>query len=358
VRSAIMSRAALALLLATIPIPIAVGACASSATPGAGDAARTSDAGDVAPAHGAARGVDPLAGQALYVNPDTAAARMAQRLGVQGDTHDAALLRRIADRPVATWFAQDSAGVRSQASVLVGAAAAQGKLAAIVAYEIPHRDCASGYSAGGASTPAQYLAWVARLAAGIGRRRAIVVLEPDALPDAVDGCLGASAARTRLALLREATETFVRDSSASVYIDAGNSGWIRPPDRLVGPLRAAGIARASGFALNVANFHSSAASIAYGARLARLLGGAHFVIDTSRNGNGPDANPADSTPWCNPPGRALGRLPSTATGRPLLDAYLWVKEPGESDGSCRPGAPPAGQFWLSYALELAADAKP
>ncbi|MCW2873942.1 glycoside hydrolase family 6 protein, partial [Actinacidiphila oryziradicis] len=35
-----------------------------------------------------------------------------------------------------------------------------------------------------------------------------------------------------------------------------------------------------------------------------------------------------------------------------VDAYLWVKRPGESDGSCR-GAPPAGQWWSDYALRLA-----
>ncbi len=76
----------------------------------------------------------------------------------------------------------------------------------------------------------------------------------------------------------------------------------------------------------------------------------HFVIDTSRNGHGPlDAGQYANAPynqnagvisgltsgnWCNPPGAGLGLRPTANTGVALLDAYLWVKTPGESDGSC------------------------
>jgi endoglucanase len=84
----------------------------------------------------------------------------------------------------------------------------------------------------------------------------------------------------------------------------------------------------------------------------------HFVIDTSRNGEGPNpmtggadadmsnlsAAPFDQPAsvistlqvgnWCNPPGSGLGLAPTAATGTPLVDAYLWVKIPGESDGEC------------------------
>ena len=38
--------------------------------------------------------------------------------------------------------------------------------------------------------------------------------------------------------------------------------------------------------------------------------------------------------WCNPPGAGLGVRPTANTGVALLDANLWVKVPGESDGSC------------------------
>ena len=45
----------------------------------------------------------------------------------------------------------------------------------------------------------------------------------------------------------------------------------------------------------------------------------------------------DPQDWCNPPGRGLGIRPTTDTGDPLADAFLWVKVPGESDGQCSRG---------------------
>jgi len=315
-------------------------------------------AGAASAAAVAAAPTDPLAGSALYVNPDNPASVEIRQLQAHGDTQDANLLQRIAAQPVATWFTNKSPQLVAQVSALTGAAAAQHELALIVAYGIPQRDCGAGFSSGGAATPAAYLAWIGRLAAAIGSGRAIVILEPDAIPAIADGCLGASAARTRIELLSKAVAILKRNRGMLVYLDAGNAGWIKPPRKLVTPLREAGLARADGFALNVANFQTTAASVAYGDKLSNELHGAHFVIDTSRNGNGVDTNPADAPTWCNPPGRALGHTPTTSTGMPRVDALLWIKPPGASDGSCRPGAPPAGQWWTQYALELAAATHP
>ncbi len=121
---------------------------------------------------------------------------------------------------------------------------------------------------------------------------------------------------------------------------------------------------------------------------AALLGGAspkaHFVIDTSRNGAGENpmttyaaapynqpaivsstytaANGTRVTTHqasgviatlqqgyeCNQPASRVGPLPSanTRTISPLLDAYLWVKNPGSSDEQC--GVQEANRAW-SYA---------
>src|SRR5207247_11443638 len=100
----------------------------------------------------------------------------------------------------------------------------------------------------------------------------------------------------------------------------------------------------------------------------------HFVVDTSRNGRGPWAPPTgsggDQQDWCNPPGRGLGPRPTTSTGDPLIDAYLWIKVPGESDGQCLRGTsgpadpvrgspdPPAGDWFPAIAIELARNASP
>jgi endoglucanase len=116
-------------------------------------------------------------------------------------------------------------------------------------------------------------------------------------------------------------------------------------------LNQAGISHARGFSLNVSNFIDTNTTSAYGQDLAGRVGGKPFVIDTSRNGHGA----APDSQWCNPAGRALGQAPTTNTGNRSIDAYLWVKRPGESDGACN-GGPAAGNWWTNYALMLAHNA--
>jgi cellulose 1,4-beta-cellobiosidase len=98
--------------------------------------------------------------------------------------------------------------------------------------------------------------------------------------------------------------------------------------------------------------------------------GKKMVIDTSRNGR-----PTRSTwsSWCNVKAAGLGPRPQ-ASPDPILDAYFWVKPPGESDGgsnanspgfdpSCQSGdsmenAPKAGEWFQSYFIELVRNAEP
>lgn len=109
----------------------------------------------------------------------------------------------------------------------------------------------------------------------------------------------------------------------------------------------------------------------YASMLGSVSASTHFVIDTSRNGRGPNSMQAYSVApydqpsdplvamtqgpymwneyvpagiiatlkggnWCNPPDSGTGTLPTANTAKvsPLLDAYLWVKTPGQSDGQC------------------------
>jgi endoglucanase len=293
-----------------------------------------------------------LPGQALYVDPTGAAAAQVRAWERSGRTADAAVLRRIAGRPVATWFADDTPGFAIRARRLVTAAGRAGRLPVLTLYNIPHRDC-SGHSAGGAANGPAYRRWVSSVAAALRGHRAVVVLEPDAVAQAVEGCLGDAGAAERYALLAHAIEALRAIPGVLVYLDAGNPTWITDPARLATPLRRAGIGRAHGFALNVANFETTADNVDYGTALSGVLGGPHFVVDTSRNGNGPAQRGRGDEHWCNPAGRKLGEPPTTRTGNPLVDAYLWIKRPGESDGACGNGAPVAGRWWPEYALELA-----
>jgi endoglucanase len=107
--------------------------------------------------------------------------------------------------------------------------------------------------------------------------------------------------------------------------------------------------------VNVANYYRTEDEVARAEIISTLTGGAHFVVDTSRNGRGPFTGQL-ANPWCNPPGRGLGAAPTTDTGSDRADAFLWIKTPGASDGECGRGNPPAGAWWQEQAEELARNA--
>jgi endoglucanase len=250
-----------------------------------------------------------------------------------------------------------------------------------------------------------------------------------------------TATANRIANIKYAARSVSRANPAAlVYLDAGNSAWHTVGD-ISARLIDAGVTSVQGFSLNTSNFQHSenlshygtwissciayatkvragdftncghqywnggpangwtgvsldpqqkwnatttnaAANTAglssrYAAALASTRPTAHFIIDTSRNGQGPWAAPAgryrDPQTWCNPPGAGLGNRPlarPTPTAFALLDAYLWIKPPGESDGPCNRGAagtttdpewdgttdPPAGAWFPNQALQLARNA--
>ena len=289
----------------------------------------------------------PLAGQALWRNPAGHAVQAQQAAQQRGDQRTAAALDRLARQPSATWLT-GGGNVFQTAADLTGAAQQAGQLPVLVAYNLPGRDCGL-YSRGGAGSTGAYLSWVGSLAAGIGARPAVVVLEPDAVPQTVSGCRGGRSAAQRYAMLNSAVTILKRQPRTRVYVDAGNASWVANHKALAGALRAAGVARADGFALNTSNFESTRASVSYGARVSSQLGGKRFVIDTSRNGAGRPVGRRGHARWCNPPGARLGAPPSTSPGIARVDALLWIKQPGDSDGECGSGHLPAGQFGSRYA---------
>ena len=292
--------------------------------------------------------------QPFYVDPTLPAVRQEIEWRAKGWTAKADQIAKISRQPQGIWLTSDADQVEQEARSVAQGAAAAGRTAVVVLYNLPHRDC-NGYSAGGAPDPGAYRDWLAKVVRGLGRSAPVVVLEPDGIAHALEGCLSDEQRTERYGLLADAVRALSQQDDAQVYLDAGNPGWIQDLSALVTALRDSGIANAAGFALNVSNFYTTQETSDYGHRIAALLGGAHFVIDTSRNGNGPVTGDGhDPQDWCNPPGRALGTPPTVNTGDPSVDAFLWVKDPGESDGACRPGAPPAGDWWPQYALDLAA----
>jgi endoglucanase len=296
----------------------------------------------------AASPVAPAASE-FWVDPSSSAARQVEQWRSEGRTEDAAALEKIARQPVAIWPTGETGGVEGEVAGVVSQARESGRTPVLVAYNVPNRDCGQ-YSSGGAENEDAYREWLGAFARGMGGNRAVVVLEPDALPQTLTNCEGEGEQEGREQLLAEAVRT-LSGAGGEVYIDAGNPGFVTDVGELASGLRTSGIGEAAGFALNVSNFMTTEQVQEYGDRVSDALGGARYVIDTSRNGRGAYDGPEQPT-WCNPPGRALGTPPTRDTGSPRVAAFLWVKEPGDSDGDCR-GAPAAGDFWPQYALDLA-----
>ena len=341
-------------------------------------------------------------GSRLFVPPPSSGApQQVIQLLKSGDLKDAVGVAEMEAYPRAVWFTSGTpAQVEQQVRQTMAEAAIERAVPVLVAYDIPGRDCAQ-YSAGGALTEADYEAWISAFAAGIGNARAVVILEPDALGNLPSNCGGPTTTYPftddeRYAEIQYAVTALEAQSGTAVYLDGTHSAW-QSVGTITQRLLTADVQDAQGFYVNVSNYQPTPNLTDYGtwisdciaivtdpsnafynnpgacasqyypanpsdfstwglttAWYAQNMGNAvattHFVIDTSRNGDGPNNmqayaqapydQPASvigtlaSGNWCNPPNSGLGLRPTANTGVPLLDAYLWVKTPGQSDGQC------------------------
>ena len=286
---------------------------------------------------------NPIVGANFWADPYSNAKKTADAWRTTRPA-DATQMDKIASQGMAQWIGNWTTNVLAEVDAATTTITAAGAMPVFTAYNIPQRDC--GGLSGSNNTSAQgYRDWITAFANGIGSRRAVVILEPDAL--AAMDCLSYADQQLRLDLLKYAVQTLAAKGSIAIYLDAGHPRW-QSASTISTRLIAAGISMAQGFSLNVSNFFSTPENITFGTQVSSLTAGKHFIIDTGRNGLGPTAD----LQWCNPDGRALGARPTTATGNALVDAYLWIKTPGESDGSCN-GAPAAGAWMPEYALGLA-----
>jgi endoglucanase len=330
--------------------------------------------------------------------------------------------------------------VNAQARDLVGNAAAQHAVPVLVAYDIPLRDCSqysAGGAQSDADYQAWISALAAGLgdsqAVVILEPDALANLPSDCGPT-TDPTGTISAAR--IADINYAVDVLEARPAISVYLDAGHSQWHSVGD-MAARLIQAGVDRAQGFFLNVSNFQPTTQVDQYGTWISKCVWFAtmgpswsaghtdwcasqyyssaapndglpgdsvsptdpstwhwtdawfdqnvgtppaaqltHFVVDTSRNGQGawtpaPGKYTGDPQTWCNPPDRGVGVRPTADTGVPLVDAYLYVKTIGESDGQCNRGIPggtidpeygivdpAAGAWWPTQAHTLAGNANP
>lgn len=255
------------------------------------------------------------------------------------------LREQLLPHPCAVWLTND-ADVRVARRV-ARAADARGELFQLVLYNVPNRDC-GGLSTGGAYSRDSYLLFVRSIARAIGRTRGIIIVEPDALAHASN--FTEDMREERLALLRDAVTMLRRHCPrTAVYIDAGHPGWLSA-NTAAGLLKTAGVLDSQGFSLNVSHHHDTRTCVRYAQRVRGFLGDRmRFVIDVSRNGMG-FIEDGEMSMFNNIDAR-VGERPAICVADNGLDAVLWVKIPGESDGACK-GAPPAGLFWPEAAMRL------
>lgn len=143
-------------------------------------------------------------------------------------------------------------------------------------------------------------------------------------------------------------------ANVDMYLDGGHAGWLGW-DANIGPAaqlfaevyKAAGSPRAvRGIVTNVSNYNAFKIGTcpaitspntkcdeerfinAFAPLLQAQGFPARFIVDVGRSGKQPTGQQAWGD-WCNVQGAGFGPRPTTNTGNPLVDAFVWVKPGGE-----------------------------
>lgn len=221
-----------------------------------------------------------------------------------------------------------------------------------------------------------------------------VVIEPDSLPNFATNlddprCGNEGTQRAYAEGIAYAVESIAsRTDNIAVYLDAAHGGWLGWESNLesfVASVKELGIERhLRGFATNVANYqglgvpcddgvdcryvpdpsryeccddpcglldeynaanneHNYARQLVAAAKQAMPDWDPKVIIDTGRNGN-PGAR-TDCATWCNPRDTLVGVWLGAETLDPaVVDAYYWLKTPGESDGCTETLPSPSDEF--------------
>jgi cellulose 1,4-beta-cellobiosidase len=327
---------------------------------------------------------------------------------------DAALMKKVEAFPVAIWL-ESIERANTVSKVLDDVAAVEKKtgkpqLAVFIVYDLPERDCAAVASAGELTIDKggekRYeKEFIDKIAAGIKahpKLHVVAVLEPDSLPNLATNLDKPKCAKADHAYrhgVAYAVKTLAMPNVA-VYLDAAHAGWLgwgHNRDKMAKIYtevlaEAGGAEKIRGFATNVANYDSleggdlhkleptdpcpdelSYIKLLDASLTEAGIKGKAFIIDTSRNGR--DGIRTKSGSWCNVKGAGLGARP-VASPAPFVDAYFWLKDPGESDGGgdaskpgfdkncgpdnadAAPNAPHGGDMFPSYLVDLVKNANP
>ena len=298
----------------------------------------------------------------------------------------AAKAEKVKDIPTAVWLAWDGAPGEVEGH-LINAGSSQ--TVVFLLYMIPTRDCNSNASAGGASGLDVYKGYVDDISNTIKSHpetNVVMVVEPDTLGNLVtatsEACQNVHTLHKNA--LAYAINVFGAMNNVSVYLDAAHGMWLSDyADETAAVIREildnAPNGKIRGFSTNVSNYQPIYTEYEYYIRLNESLEklgvtGMHYILDTGRNGVDVYESFGKSKTWCNYIGTGLGERPKANpdSSMPLIDAYMWLKTPGEADGSsvgdradpvCAredslPGAPDAGSWFHDYFVQLLENANP
>lgn len=230
-----------------------------------------------------------------------------------------------------------------------------------------------------------------------------IVLEPDSLGNSVTNTAVPKCQKAAPAYLEGLAYAVskLQQPNVSLYIDAAHSNWLGWPDNLAPTAKlfkqvmtmAGPGTKIRGFATNVSNYNAynpATPDIIYGPgpdnpnwselRYAKALAPflekeglpTHFIIDQGRSGA--QNIRTQGGHWCNIRDSGFGIRPTTETGECIVDALVWVKPGGESDGTsdvnaarfdenCRSvdafvPAPEAGGWHDEFVMDLVRNADP
>jgi cellulose 1,4-beta-cellobiosidase len=277
-----------------------------------------------------------------------------------------------------------------------------------VVYDLPNRDCSAKASHGELTLEnggeqryrTEFIDKIAEHFAAHQDQRIVAIVEPDSLPNVVTNLSVEKCAVSQNLYKNSVAYAVAKLSLPNVYLylDAAHAGWLgwNGNRNGIGDVfkevleMAGGVDRVRGFATNVSNYNVLRGGegkkleptnpcpdeLTYVEKLSETLTAKGiqnkgFIVDTSRNGR--EGLREKWGNWCNIEGAGLGERPKLSPV-PRVDAYFWVKPPGDSDGIADPGAerfdqncasedaargaPEAGHWFQPYFLELVKNASP
>jgi len=374
---------------------------------------------------------NPYTGKTVYVQQ-----AYVQEVQGSIDAHpdQAALLKNYQNVPVFYWL-DSMSRIANLTTVMDGALAqanngSQEVVVQIIIYDVPDRDCSAAASNGEISCAdascadgiqtyqTKYIDPIVSLISQpkYSKLTIVALIEPDSLPNLATNLNVAKCQQAQTAYMTciaYAIKKLAAIPNVVQYVDAAHGGWLGWPDNMqkfsqimkTVLTSAGGLDTIRGFASNTANYQplgavtntadpcllkqnyndcvNEAIYIQFMDSYMVQAGmtGLGYITDTSRNGV-PDCRKALSEScgdpcceWCNIANAGFGMKPSaetSSTGLTNLDAFVWAKVPGESDGTSNtsasnydfhcgsdesvPNAPQAGKWFDSFFVMLATNA--